>query len=157
MSKNKAKINNERLIVDNRKARHDYHLETYFEAGLVLEGWEVKSIRAGHVQLRDSYVILKAGEAWLVGSHITPLPTASTHIHPDPQRTRKLLLNERELSKLFSHVNRQGYTIIPVDLHWHKNRVKMEIALAKGKQTQDKRETIKQREWDRQKQRVLKR
>lgn len=147
----------ERLIAANKKARHDYFLENYIEAGIVLEGWEVKSIRAGRVQLRDSYVTLKNGEAWLLGAHITPLPTASTHINPDSQRTRKLLLNQKELSKLFGSVNRQGYTIVPVDMHWHHNRVKVEIALAKGKQTHDKRQSLKQKEWDREKQRLLKR
>lgn len=146
----------ERLIAANKKARHDYFLENYIEAGIVLEGWEVKSIRAGRVQLRDSYVTLKGGEAWLLGAYITPLPTASTHINPDSQRTRKLLLNQKELSKLFGSVNRQGYTIVPVDMHWHHNRVKVEIALAKGKQTHDKRQTLKQKEWDREKQRLLK-
>ncbi|OGO95214.1 MAG: SsrA-binding protein [Coxiella sp. RIFCSPHIGHO2_12_FULL_42_15] len=157
MSKNKSNKDHERLIITNKKARHDYHLERFFEAGLVLEGWEVKSIRANKVQIRDSYVILKNGEAWLIGTHITPLNTVSTHFQPDSQRTRKLLLHENELAKLFGAVNRQGYTIVPVDLHWHKNRVKVEIALAKGKQAHDKRETLKEREWDRQKQRILKR
>src|SRR3990167_4312273 len=154
MSKNKSNKDPERLIIANKKARHDYHLEQFFEAGLVLEGWEVKSIRANKVQIRDSYVILKNGEAWLIGTHITPLNTVSTHFQPDSQRTRKLLLHENELAKLFGAVNRQGYTIVPVDLHWHKNRVKVEIALAKGKQAHDKRETLKEREWDRQKQRI---
>lgn len=157
MSKNKSNKAAEPLIVANRKARHDYELEQFFEAGLVLEGWEVKSIRDHKVQIRESYIILKGGEAWLIGAHITPLGTASTHIHPDPQRLRKLLLNEKELSKLFAAVNREGYTIVPVDLHWCKNRVKVEIALARGKQTQDKRATLRDREWDRQKQRLLKR
>lgn len=147
----------ERIIATNKKARHDYYIEERFEAGLALEGWEVKSLRAGRVQLRDSYVVLKKGEAWLIGAHISPLPTASTHITPDPQRSRKLLLQQRELSKLFGAVNRQGYTVVPLDLHWHKSRAKAEVALAKGKKTHDKRQTVKRREWEREKQRVLKR
>ncbi len=145
-----------RLIVANRKAQHDYFLEDSLEAGIMLEGWEVKSIRAGRVQLVDSYVILKAGEAWLIGAHITPLATASTHISPESQRTRKLLLHQKELSKLFGHVNRQGYTVVPVNFHWQRNRVKVKIALAKGKQTHDKRQALKQKEWNREKQRLLK-
>ncbi|WP_423063629.1 SsrA-binding protein SmpB [Candidiatus Paracoxiella cheracis] len=150
------KSKTERIIATNKKARHDYHIEEHFEAGLVLEGWEVKSLRAGRVQLRDSYVVLKKGEAWLIGAHFSPLPTASTHITPDPQRTRKLLLNERELSKLAAAVEREGYTVVSLDLHWHHNRAKAEIALAKGKKTHDKRETMKRREWEREKQRGLK-
>ena|SRR3990167_4385902 len=145
-----------RVIATNNKAFHDYYIEERYEAGLVLEGWEVKSIRAHRVQLRDSYVVLKGGEAWLIGAHITPLPTASTHIHPDAQRSRKLLLNQRELNKLYGAVQRQGYTLVPLDLHWRKNRVKIEIALCKGKKSYDKRETIKKREWEREKQRVMK-
>lgn len=147
----------DRTISRNKKALHDYSLEAQFEAGLVLEGWEVKSIRAGHVQLKESYVLLKQGAAWLIGAHITPLNTASTHIHPDPVRTRKLLLNQRELNKLFVAKDRQGYTIVPLDLHWSsKNRVKMNIAIAKGKKEHDKRASIKEREWNREKHRLLK-
>ncbi len=145
-----------RLIATNKKARHDYHIEQQFEAGLVLEGWEVKSIREGRVQLRDSYVVFKNGEAWLIGTHIAPLLTASTHITPDPERTRKLLLNKHELNKLMGAVQREGYTLVPLDLHWHKNRVKADIGLAKGKKTHDKRETLKRREWEREKHRILK-
>ena len=144
-----------KYIAENRKARHDYFLETQFEAGLVLEGWEVKSIRAGHIQLKESYVILKGGEAWLIGAHITPLKTASTHIHPDPTRSRKLLLNDRELSKLISAKEKEGYTIVPVDLHWFKNRVKLQLAIAKGKKQHDKRADVKKRDWNREKQRLL--
>lgn len=150
----KSKI--ERIIATNKKARYDYYIEKRLEAGLVLEGWEVKSLRAGRVQLRDSYVTLKKGEAWLIGAHISPMAASSTHITPDPQRSRKLLLNQHELSKLFSAVNRQGYTVVPLDLHWHKNCAKAEIALAKGKKTHDKRQTIRSREWEREKQRMLK-
>ena len=146
-----------RIIADNRKSRHDYQIQEHFEAGLVLQGWEVKSLRAGRAQLRDSYVIIKKGEAWLLGAHISPLPTVSTHFVPDPQRLRKLLLKQRELSKLQAAVDRQGFTVVALNLHWHKKFVKVEIALAKGKKTHDKRETLKRREWDREKQRVLKR
>lgn len=145
----------ERLISSNRKAFHDYTIEDRFEAGMMLEGWEVKSIRAGRVQLKDSYVILKQGEAWLIGLHISPLPTASTHVHPVPERSRKLLLHARELSKLQRAKEREGYTIVPLDLHWLRNRVKIEIALAKGKKDYDKREASKRQEWDREKQRLL--
>lgn len=152
-----SKKSEDKLIASNKKARFDYHLETQFEAGLVLEGWEVKSIRAGHVQLKESYILLKHGEAWLIGAHITPLKTASTHIDPDPVRSRKLLLHERELNKLVSAREREGYTIVPLDLHWFKNRVKIQIAIAKGKKEYDKRASIKERDWDREKRRVLKR
>ena len=147
----------QRIIADNRKARHDYQIQEYFEAGLVLEGWEVKSLRAGRAQLRDAYVILKEGEAWLLGAHISPLPTVSTHFVPDPQRSRKLLLKQRELAKLQVAVHRQGFTVVALNFHWHKKLVKVDVALAKGKKTHDKRETLKRREWDREKQRVLKR
>lgn len=151
-----SKKSENKIIAANKKARHDYFLETQFEAGLVLEGWEVKSIRAGSVQLKESYILLKRGEAWLMGAHITPLKTASTHITPDPVRLRKLLLNHREINKLFSAREREGYTIVPVDLHWHHNRVKIQIAIAKGKKQYDKRATIKERDWGREKQRLLK-
>lgn len=143
-------------IVLNKKSRHDYILEERFEAGLVLEGWEVKSLRAGRVQLRDSYVILKDGEAWLLGAVITPLPTASTHIQPDPQRTRKLLLHRDELNKLIGAVERKGYALIPTAMYWKKGRAKLEIALARGKQSHDKRAAIKERDWQRDKQRIMK-
>jgi SsrA-binding protein len=142
-------------IATNRRARHDYFIEQAFEAGLVLEGWEVKSLRAAHVQLSESYVLLKTGEAWLMGCHITPLKTASTHIHPDPTRTRKLLLNQRELNKLSGGAERAGYTLIPLRLYWKHNRAKLEIALAKGKKEYDKRATKKDQDWQREKQRLL--
>ena len=143
------------LIADNRKSRHDYHLEEFFEAGLMLQGWEVKSLRAGRGQLKESYVIIKNSEAWLIGSHISPLETVSTHIDPDPLRTRKLLLNERELYRLQTATQREGYTIVPVNFHWKKNHVKIEIALAKGKKQHDKRAAEKNRDWDREKQRII--
>ncbi len=143
-------------IADNRKARHDYFIEDDFEAGLVLEGWEVKSMRAGRVQLRESYVVIKDGEAWLLGAHITPLPTASTHIHPDPTRTRKLLLHRLELDKLIGAVERKGYALVPLNLHWSKGRAKLRVGLAKGKKQHDKRAVEKERDWQREKQRLLK-
>ncbi len=143
-------------IVLNKRAMHDYYIEERFEAGLVLEGWEVKSLRAGRVHLTESYVLLKDGEAWLLGAHITPLNTASTHVNPDPIRTRKLLLNHKELSKLFGSVERKGYTLIPLALYWKGGRAKIEIALAKGKRQFDKRETEKNRDWQRQKERLFK-
>ena len=143
-------------IILNKKARHDFFIEEKFEAGLVLEGWEVKSLRAGKVQIRDSYILLKDGEAFLFGALITPLPTASTHINPDPQRTRKLLLNRREINKLIGHVERKGYAVVPTAMYWKKGRAKIEIALARGKQSHDKRQTEKDRDWQRQKQRLLK-
>lgn len=145
------------IIVLNKKSRHDFQLEDRFEAGLVLEGWEVKSLRAGKVQLRDSYVIVKGGEAWLLGAVITPLPTVSTHIQPDPQRTRKLLLHREELSKLIGAVERKGYTLIPTAMYWKKGRAKLEIALAKGKQLHDKRATERDRDWQRDRERLMKR
>lgn len=146
-----------RTIALNKKARHDYTLETHYEAGLALEGWEVKALRAGRVQLKESYILLKKGEAWLIGAHISPLPSTCTHYEPDPLRSRKLLLHAKELSKLFAAKEREGYTVVPLDLHWHKNRVKVEIATAKGKKQHDKRESNKQRDWEREKHRLLKR
>lgn len=142
-------------IAENRKAFHDYFIEERFEAGLVLEGWEVKSIRAGRVQLKEAYVIVKDGEVWLLGCHISPLSTASTHIKPDAVRTRKLLLHEREIAKLIGKVERAGYALVPLDLHFSKGRVKLEIGLAKGKKQYDKRESEKQKDWDREKARLM--
>ncbi|MGK2915334.1 MAG: SsrA-binding protein SmpB [Porticoccaceae bacterium] len=141
-------------IALNRRARHDYHFEDKFEAGLVLKGWEVKSLREGKVQLTDSYVLLKDGEAWLIGANINPLPTASTHFVTDPARTRKLLLNERELNRLIGAVQQKGYTCVATALYWKNHLVKCEIALAKGKAEYDKRETEKARDWQRDKQRL---
>lgn len=143
-------------IVLNKKSRHDYILEDRFEAGLVLEGWEVKSLRAGHVQIRDSYVLLKDSEAWLFGAVITPLQTASTHISPDLRRSRKLLLHRGELNRLIGAVERKGYSLIPTAMYWKRGRAKLEIALAKGKKLHDKRASEKDRDWSRQKQRILK-
>ena len=143
-------------IVVNKKARFDYFVEDEYEAGLVLQGWEIKSLRAGKINLSDAHVILKYGEAWLLGAQIQPLPTASTHIHPDAIRTRKLLLKRRELDQLIGSVERQGYTLIPLNLYWKRNKVKMKIALAKGKKTHDKRDTIKERDWQRDRLRIMK-
>lgn len=143
-------------IVENRKARHEFHIEERFEAGLALEGWEVKSLRSGRVQLDQSYVLLKDGQAYLFGATITPLQTASTHITPDPQRSRKLLLHQRELNKLIGSVERKGYTLMPLSLYWKNNLVKAQIGLAKGKKQHDKRADEKNRDWERDKQRLMK-
>ncbi|RMD69796.1 MAG: SsrA-binding protein SmpB [Gammaproteobacteria bacterium] len=143
-------------IALNKKALHDYTIEERLEAGLALEGWEVKSLRAGRVQLRDSHVIIKNGEAWLIGAHISPLPTASTHIHPDPVRSRKLLLHREELNRLIGAVERKGYTLVPLALYWKRGKVKVEIGLAKGKKLYDKRAAEKAKEWEREKQRMFK-
>jgi SsrA-binding protein len=156
MSKKNPKTSDNTIAI-NKKARHDYFIENDFEAGLVLEGWEVKSLRAGKVQIRDSHVIIKNGEAWLLGALINPLPTASTHITPDPTRTRKLLLHNKELATLIGAAERKGYTIVPLALYWIRGRAKMKIGLAKGKQKQDKRATEKERDWQREKQRMIKR
>ncbi|PJD96556.1 MAG: SsrA-binding protein [Legionella sp.] len=143
-------------IALNKKAGFDYFIEVQYEAGLVLEGWEVKSLRAGKVNIADAHIIIKNGEAFLLGAQINPLQTASTHIHPDPIRTRKLLLNRKELSSLIGSVERQGYTIVPLSLYWKKNNIKLKIALAKGKKEHDKRDTIKAREWQRDRSRLMK-
>ena len=148
--------NTNSTIATNRKALHDYFIEDRFEAGLVLQGWEVKSLRAGHIQLDQAYVLLKRGEAWLFGASITPLKTVSTHITAEPQRSRKLLLHQRELNKLLGNVERRSYTVVPLTLYWKNNRVKLEIGLAKGKKSHDKRATEKERDWQREKQRILK-
>lgn len=142
-------------IVQNRKAYHDYFIEEKYEAGMVLEGWEVKSIRAGRVQIAEAYVIVKDGAVYLIGCHITPLTSASTHVSPDPVRTRKLLLKEEELDRLIGKVERAGYTLVPLDLHYRKGWIKAEIGLAKGKKQHDKREAEKERDWQREKQRLL--
>ncbi|SME99521.1 SsrA-binding protein [Pseudogulbenkiania subflava DSM 22618] len=142
-------------IIDNRKAYHDYFIEEKLEAGLVLEGWEVKAIRAGRVQLKESYVIWKNGAFWLFGCHISPLQSASTHVKPDPTRNRKLLLNQAQINKFIGKVERAGYTMVALDLHYTKGMIKAEIGLAKGKKLHDKRDSAKERELDREKQRFL--
>ena len=142
-------------IVENKKAYHDYFVEEKLEAGIALQGWEVKAIRAGRAQLKEAYVVVKDGEIVLLGAHVTPLPTASTHIRPDPTRTRKLLLHRPEINRLIGKVERAGYTLTPLDLHYSKGRVKLEIGLARGKKQYDKRATIKEREWKREQQRLL--
>ncbi|BCA97000.1 SsrA-binding protein [Legionella antarctica] len=151
-----TKKNSDSSIALNRKAGFDYFIEEQFEAGLVLDGWEVKSLRAGKINLSDAHVIIKYGEAFLLGAQIQPLSTASTHSIPDPIRTRKLLLNRKELNHLIGSVERQGYTIIPLSLYWKKNKIKIKVALAKGKKEHDKRDTIKDREWQRDKSRIMK-
>lgn len=143
-------------IVINKKARFDYFIEKDYEAGLVLEGWEVKSLRAHRVNISDAHIIIKNAEAWLLGAQIQPLSTTATHTHADPVRTRKLLLSRRELSQLIGSVERQGYTLIPLSLYWKHHKIKMSIALAKGKKTHDKRDTIKDRDWQRSRSRIMK-
>lgn len=142
-------------IIDNKKVFHEYFIEERYEAGLALEGWEVKAIRAGRVQLKEAYVVVKQEEVWLVGCHISPLPTASTHIHPDPTRSRKLLLHGQEIRKLIGKVQQAGFTLVPINLHYTKGRVKLEVGLAKGKKLHDKRATEKDREWQRDKARLM--
>jgi SsrA-binding protein len=143
-------------IVENRKVFFDYTIEERFEAGLVLEGWEVKSIRAGQVQLKEAYVIVRGEEIFLLNAHITPLKTASTHIKPEPTRTRKLLLNAAEIRKLIGKVERSGYTLVPIDLHYSKGRVKLAIGLAKGKRQFEKRAAESAKDWKREQSRLLK-
>ncbi len=142
-------------IIQNKKAFHDYFIEERYEAGIVLEGWEVKAIRAGRGNLKESYVILREGEVFLLGCHISPLPEASSHVTPDPVRTRKLLLKADEIRKLIGKVERAGYALVPIDLHYVRGRIKIEIGLAKGKKQHDKRAAEKDKEWQREKQRVL--
>ena len=151
----KEKKAGQSTIALNRRARFDYFIEDRFEAGLMLEGWEVKSLRAGKAQIAESYVIIKDREAFLLGALITPLITASTHVHPDPTRTRKLLLHKEELARLVGAVERKGYTLIPTAMYWSKGRAKLEIGLAKGKQAHDKRASEKERDWERQKGRMM--
>lgn len=142
-------------IVQNKKAFHDYFIEEKYETGMILEGWEVKAIREGRVQLKEAYVIIRSGELFLIGCHISPLKTASTHINPDPTRTRKLLLHAEQIKRLIGKVERAGYTLVPLDMHYKTGRIKLEIGLAKGKKQHDMRETEKQKEWERTKQRLL--
>lgn len=156
MAKKAKKTDPGTTIALNKKAKHEYFIEERLEAGLVLEGWEVKSLRAGRAQLQEAYVFIKEAEAWLFGAHVTPLPTASTHIKPDPVRTRKLLLHQSEINKLIGATERRGYTLVPLALYWKKGRAKLEIGLAKGKKQHDKRASEKNRDWQRDKQRLMK-
>jgi len=142
-------------IVDNKKAFHDYFIEERFEAGLVLEGWEAKAIRAGRAQIKEAYVVVKDGEIFLIGAHISPLAQASTHVSADPVRTRKVLLHQKEIGKLIGKVERAGFALVPLDLHFTKGRIKLDVGLAKGKKQYDKRETEKQKDWVREKARIV--
>ncbi len=153
--KSKSKVNDNTIVL-NKKARHDYFIEDQYEAGLVLEGWEVKSLRSKKVQINESYVMLKNHEAWLLGAHITPLATASTHIHPAPVRARKLLFNGKELGKLVGLVERKGYTLVALAMYWKQGRAKLKVGLAKGKKDYDKRAVERDNDWKRQKARLLK-
>jgi len=152
-SKNKTS----KTIAVNKRARFEYHIEERFEAGIALEGWEVKALRAGRVQFADSYVLLKDNEAFLFGCQINPLSTVSTHVTPDPARTRKLLLHRREIDRLIGAVDRRGYTVIPTAMYWSRGKAKVEIGMARGKRQHDKRKTEKDRDWERQKGRIMKR
>ncbi|MDD5003378.1 MAG: SsrA-binding protein SmpB [Acidithiobacillus sp.] len=143
-------------IALNREAKHEFFIEERFEAGMVLQGWEVKSLRANRLTLKDSYIIVKNAELWLLGAHISPLPTASTHINPDPTRTRKLLMHREQINRMIGSVERKGFTIVPLAMYWKQGRAKVEIALVKGKQEHDKRATVKDREWQRDKARIMK-
>jgi SsrA-binding protein len=154
--KAKKKNSGGATIALNKKAGHDFFIEERFEAGIALQGWEVKSLREGRVQIKESYITLKEGEAFLFGAHIVPLSTASTHIHPDPIRTRKLLLHRGELNKLIGLVERKGYTLVPTALYWKRGLAKVEIGLAKGKKLHDKRASEKDRDWQREKARLFK-
>lgn len=155
-AKKKKSKQDSNTITFNKRARFDYFIEQSYEAGIALQGWEAKSLRNGSIQLKESYVIMRNGEAWLFGAHISPLNSASTHVRPDPVRSRKLLLHRRELDKLLGAVERQGYTLVPLVMYWSKGRAKLEIGLAKGKKQHDKRVSIKERDWKREKQRILK-
>jgi SsrA-binding protein len=146
-----------RLIAENRKARFDYFIEERYEAGLVLAGWEVKAMRAGRAQLKEAYVYLRGGEAFLIGAHLSPLASASSHVTPDPVRTRKLLLKHSELNGLIGAVERRGYTLVPLELYWKQGRAKLAVGLAKGKKQHDKRAVQKERDWTRDKARLLRR
>ena len=156
MAKGKKKKPSGNTIALNKKARHDFFVEDRYEAGLVLQGWEAKSMREGRVQLSDAYVFVKNGEAFASNILITPLSTASTHIHPEPTRVRKLLLHKKQIAKLIGAVDRKGYTLVPLALYWVRGRAKLEIGLAKGKQQHDKRAVEKDRDWKRDKQRIMK-
>ncbi len=155
MAKNKKETHSNTIAL-NRKARHDYTIEDQFEAGIALQGWEVKSLRDGRAQLKESYVSVYKGEIYLLGAHFSPLASASTHVNPIPTRRRKLLLHSKEINKLIGTTERAGYTIVPLSLYWQRGKVKLKIALAKGKKQYDKRESEKQRDWERDKHRLLK-
>jgi len=156
MAKKTTAANTDRQIAANKKARFDYFIEDTIEAGLELQGWEVKSLRAGRAQLTEAYVHVRNSEAYLIGAHLSPLASASTHVNPDPTRTRKLLLHRGELDRLVGLVERKGYALVPLNLHWTRGRVKLDVGLAKGKKQHDKRQTSKDRDWERQKSRVMK-
>lgn len=153
MKKKKTSDNN---IITNKKAFHDYFLEEHFEAGIALEGWEVKALRAGRVQIKESHILIKNGEVFLFAAFINPLPSASTHVFPDPQRTRKLLLHKHQIAKLIGAAQRDGYTLAPINLYWKNGFVKVDVAIAKGKKEFDKRQVNKERDWQREKARVMK-
>ncbi len=153
----KSKDDASDVIALNKRARHEYFIEENFEAGMALQGWEVKSMRAGKAQITEGYVIIKNGEAWLIGAHVSPLRTTSTHVVADPTRTRKLLLHRRELDRLIGAVERKGHTVVPLKLYWKNGKAKLEIGLAKGKQAHDKRATEKDRDWQRDKARLMRR
>jgi SsrA-binding protein len=156
MSTHKEKEKNtDRLIAANKRARFEYFIEDSYEAGLMLQGWEVKSLREGRAQITEAYVTLKNGEAWLIGAHFTPLKQTCTHVLADATRTRKLLMNRKELSTLIGKVERAGYTLAPLDLHWTNGRAKLQVGLAKGKKQHDKRDTIKERDWEREQGRIM--
>ena len=155
MAKKKKKTA-ENTIAQNKKARHDFFIEDTYEAGLELQGWEVKSLRAGRIQMTDSYIMVRNGELWWIGMNITPLLSASTHIHPENYRSRKLLMHRREIDKLIGMIDRKGYTLVPLSAYWIKGYAKLKIGLAKGKKDHDKRATDKDRDWQREKQRILK-
>lgn len=143
-------------IVENRKAKHDYFIEERFEAGLVLEGWEVKAIRAGHVQLKEAYIIVRGGEVFIIGMHVSPLPTASSHIRPEATRTRKLLLHAEEIKKLIGKTEQRGYTLVPLNLHFRNGRIKLDFGLGRGKKLHDKRDAARDKDWAREKERLMK-
>lgn len=155
MGKKKPKTPSNTIAL-NKKARFDFQIEEDFETGIALEGWEVKSLRAGRANLKESYVIIKDSQLYLLGAHMAPLPSASTHVNPEPTRTRKLLMHRDQIDRLTGKVERQGYTLVPLSMYWKNGRAKLKIALAKGKKQYDKRAAIKQREWERDKQRLVK-
>jgi len=156
MAKGKKKTDGGSTIALNKKAGHDYHIEQRYEAGIALEGWEVKSLRAGRIQLKEGYVKILHAEAFLIGAHVSPLPTASTHVKPDPTRTRKLLLQRREINRLIGLTERAGYTLVPTAMYWKRGRAKLEVGLAKGKKLHDKRASEKDKDWKREKERLFK-